>query len=306
MENGYILVHRKLLDNPISFNANYLAIWTYLLLKANHKDNYVILNKNKVLIKRGSFVGSIQEISKRFKISMNTVKYIIDYFCSDSMLHTERTHKYTVFTILNYESYQAHCTLREHSENTERTLRETNNKCNKGKECNKDLNTPLISPQGENDDSIKNLPIEHSGNGKKEKPWEINFQDRFDWLWNKWPSAKRESKKLVEKALKKALHETEWKTISDGVRAYVYSVYVTSRIEMKEFSTIKGLPAWLNECLWERDPAGLVEPCQSWKVKHANDPPEEEEMSEEAQQKMLDYLDSIGVLPYNPAALPSD
>ena len=41
---GYIKLHRQILDNPISTKANYLAVWVYLLLKANHEDREIILN----------------------------------------------------------------------------------------------------------------------------------------------------------------------------------------------------------------------------------------------------------------------
>ena len=42
MNNGYIKLHRKLLDNPVVMKSNdHLAVWMYLLLNATHQDYQV-------------------------------------------------------------------------------------------------------------------------------------------------------------------------------------------------------------------------------------------------------------------------
>lgn len=121
-DNGYIKLYRDLLNNPISQKPNYLAIWVYILLNANHRDNYTIINGEKTLIESGSFIGSLQKISKYFGISVRTVKNIVDYFDRVKMLHTERTHKFTIFKVLQWDKFKVvntEETLGKHWVNTE-------------------------------------------------------------------------------------------------------------------------------------------------------------------------------------------
>lgn len=117
MNNGWIKLHRKLFENPVSQKPNYLSVWIYLLTHANHTEKSIIINNKKAVIKKGSFLGSISKISTHFNLTRSTVKSIIDYFESDKMLYTERTRNYTIFHILNYDLYQ--CDV--HQQNTNKT-----------------------------------------------------------------------------------------------------------------------------------------------------------------------------------------
>lgn len=104
--DGYIKLHRKILDNPIALKPNYLSIWLYLLLEANHKDNEIIWNNEKITVKRGQFIGSIFEISRQFSLSTGTVTYVLDYLKFERMVERVSNKRFTLFTILNYDLYQ--------------------------------------------------------------------------------------------------------------------------------------------------------------------------------------------------------
>ena len=106
MEQGWIKLHRQLKINPLMNKPNYLAVWIYLLMSANHEQTIVIWNRKNVIIKKGSFIGSLRKISEHFGISIATVKYIIDYFVSEQMIEHSPTKKFSMFTILNWSKYQ--------------------------------------------------------------------------------------------------------------------------------------------------------------------------------------------------------
>jgi len=106
INNGYISLHRKLFDNPISRRPYYLSVFIYLLLNSNFKDCEYILNKKKTVIERGCFVGSLKKISEYFSISISIVSDILKYFETENMIKTTRTNKYTIFQIINYNKYQ--------------------------------------------------------------------------------------------------------------------------------------------------------------------------------------------------------
>jgi hypothetical protein len=79
MSEGFILLHRKMLENAIFYKANYYQIWCYILLKVNHKDNETIWNGEKKIIKRGSGIFSQKKISEDLGISIGTVHNALKY-----------------------------------------------------------------------------------------------------------------------------------------------------------------------------------------------------------------------------------
>lgn len=128
-EKGFIKVYRSIWKNPISEKPNYLCVWMYLLSHANHQDKHKIINNKKILIRRGTFIGSLRSISKHFGISISTVKYIIDYFVNDEMIEHEPNSNFSLFKIKNYSSYNKV----EHEPNTNETRMKTTNKEKKEK-----------------------------------------------------------------------------------------------------------------------------------------------------------------------------
>lgn len=152
---GYIKLHRKLLENPISSKPNYLSIWLYLLLKANHKDNEIIWNKEKTIIKRGQFIGSIFEISKQFSLSTGTVTYVLNYLKAERMIERLSNKRFTLFTILNYDSYQTEVErTSEIKMKTNEKQNETNNNDKKEKNDKKDTSKEVSNA------GIKNRNLE--------------------------------------------------------------------------------------------------------------------------------------------------
>lgn len=137
MSKGFIALHRKLLDNAICAKPNYLAVWIYILLRANYKEKDIIWNNKKVTLKRGQFIGSISKIAKHFNLSTGTVSYILDYFISERMLERSSTFKFTLFTVLNYDVYQKVERFSESKLKANRKQIETDNKDNKDNNINK-------------------------------------------------------------------------------------------------------------------------------------------------------------------------
>ncbi|MBZ0184018.1 MAG: hypothetical protein K8F60_16290 [Melioribacteraceae bacterium] len=86
---------------------NYLAVWIYLLTSANHKEKEIIWNNEKVIIKRGQFIGSLQKLSNHFNLGLGTVSRIISYLEKENMIERKSTNKFTLFTIVNYDFYQS-------------------------------------------------------------------------------------------------------------------------------------------------------------------------------------------------------
>lgn len=147
MSEGYAQFHRKLLLNPISNKPNYLAVWVYIVLNANHTTKQVIINNAKMTINRGEYLGSLQKISLHFNLSIASVKKIVDYFESEKMVNTKRTRNYTIFQVVSYDQYQTS----KHKKNTKRTPSETTNNDNNENNENKIVIPDFVLPEFKED-----------------------------------------------------------------------------------------------------------------------------------------------------------
>lgn len=124
---GWVKIYRKLLDNPISKKPNYLSLFIFLLLKTNHKDNDIILEGKKTVIKRGQFLTSIFSIANFFHLSTSTVSRVLKYLETERIIKKLSTNKYSLITVLNYGLYQDYESIVENKSKTDQKQNETNN-----------------------------------------------------------------------------------------------------------------------------------------------------------------------------------
>lgn len=107
MEQGWVKLHRKLLENPIVRKPNYLALWVVLLLKANHKDNKMIWNGGLIVVKEGQLLTGRKELSKETGIPEGTIEGILTAMEKNQhLIQQQKTTKYRIITILNWKNYQ--------------------------------------------------------------------------------------------------------------------------------------------------------------------------------------------------------
>ncbi len=133
-KQGWISLHRKLEDNPIFQNEKALKIWIWLLLRANHEPNDVLIGRQLVHLKMGQFIFGSDIACERLKMSKSTIHWWLDYLKVERYIERKTTNRYSVITVLNYEMYQTVERQVEYRRNAKRTPsvqpNETNNKEN--------------------------------------------------------------------------------------------------------------------------------------------------------------------------------
>ena len=76
---GWIKIHRKILDNPIICkDSDYLSVWIYLLLNATHKEIPAVFKKEKI-----TDLKKIESVCLDFA---NSIGNIIDVISNDNIL----------------------------------------------------------------------------------------------------------------------------------------------------------------------------------------------------------------------------
>lgn len=104
--NGWIKLHRKLLDKGYWDRSQYVHLWLHLLLSANHKPKEYMTNGNIILIKEGQLLTGRKQLSLATGIPQTTIEDILKVFEKEQQIRQQKTTKYRLITILHWKEYQ--------------------------------------------------------------------------------------------------------------------------------------------------------------------------------------------------------
>lgn len=131
MNQGWIKLHRSLLDNPICHKADWAWLWIVLLLLANHEDRSIIWNGEKRVIKRGSFITSRQQLALHSGIHQSSIERALKYLKNEQQIEQQTDRQSRLITIIKYNDYQIGEQQSEQRVNNERTTSEQRVNTNK-------------------------------------------------------------------------------------------------------------------------------------------------------------------------------
>lgn len=141
MAEGWVSIHRKLLDNRIWEKDVFSRgqAWIDIILLANYEDKKVMFDGSLILVERGSKITSIRKLSERWKRSRGKVKRFLDLLQADGMIEYKTDHQKTTYKICNYNTYQNEDVSKRatdgpvtgHRRATDGPVTDTNNKENK-------------------------------------------------------------------------------------------------------------------------------------------------------------------------------
>lgn len=104
---GWIKLHRKLLDNPIvSKDSDYLAVWIYLLLNATHTEYDTIFKSKRITLQPGQLITGIISIGNKLKINTSKVQRILKTFENEKQIEQQTTNQNRLVSIIRWNEYQ--------------------------------------------------------------------------------------------------------------------------------------------------------------------------------------------------------
>ena len=232
---GWISLHRKILENPILNRSRVYSpfeAWIWLLLKANHKDNKFMLGSELVKVEKGSMITSQKKLCRQFRWGNSKLRNFLKVLQKYEMLLLKTNTQSTHITICNYESYQdkqtANKSQTNHKQTANKSRTNTNNKDNKDNNVN-NVNKIITNKEYLDIYGYKLLKAfidywtEKSHNGKKEK-WQMEktfdvgrrlikwSNNDFDGLWKEHKEYKINAEKdeYYKKAEKEAYKDPEF------------------------------------------------------------------------------------------------
>jgi len=108
MAEGWIKLHRKLLDNPLWTCEPFTRgqAWVDLILLANHEYGFFYKRGIKIEIQRGQVGVSEVGLSDRWKWSRTKVRKFINDLKKEQQIDHQQNNVTQIVTILKYEEYQ--------------------------------------------------------------------------------------------------------------------------------------------------------------------------------------------------------
>jgi len=104
--NGWVKVHRKILDHWVSQEPELFAFWMRLLIESNHSDTKRMFNGTLIEIKRGQTLFGLEAFEAKSGISRKKLRRYLTMLESEAMIGRQKTNKYSLISIVNYEEYQ--------------------------------------------------------------------------------------------------------------------------------------------------------------------------------------------------------
>lgn len=156
--SGWVKVHRKISNSKWGKNLEMLGFWTYLLLNANHKECY---DADGVLIKRGQIKTGRKRISQELRLNESKTERFLKRLENEQQIEQQKTSKYRIITITNWDKYQDGEQQNEQQANNKRTTNEqqaNTNKNDKNEKNDKNIkNNSAELPDGEDKNFRENL-----------------------------------------------------------------------------------------------------------------------------------------------------
>lgn len=106
MAEGWIKLHREIVDHWIWQDPFKLRAWLDLIMLANHKPKKILINGQLVTIDVGQHWTSYEHLATRWGCSKNRVVRFLKLLKDDEMITYKSTPNGTLINVVNYRVYQ--------------------------------------------------------------------------------------------------------------------------------------------------------------------------------------------------------
>lgn len=112
---GFKKIWRDVLDDPtIMKDAEYLAVWIYMNLKATHAGYDADWHGKRIRLSPGQVILGRHQVANDLHISESKVRYIWKRFKDDQLISQQGTKKGSLFSILEWELDETNSQVNDH------------------------------------------------------------------------------------------------------------------------------------------------------------------------------------------------
>lgn len=182
--NGYILIHRKLLNWQWYKDSNTLHLFIDLLLDANYEDSKFGFQT----IKRGQCLTSLKRMHENTGLTFQQIRTSLDKLQKSGEINKQTTNRYSIITINKYNDYQELNKQITNKQQTNNNIIIKNNKNNKYKESiSKDIPKKVFKKPSIDEiqeycnERNNNVDAERFYNFYESKGWMVGSNKMKDW-----------------------------------------------------------------------------------------------------------------------------
>ncbi len=103
---GWVKLHRKLLESPLSENPNHLVVWIHLLLRASYGSRKAYFGGKQIVLQPGQLIIGYTKLSEYTGLPRSTCRRAVEAAAKRNAIGTQSEREATLITVLNWESYQ--------------------------------------------------------------------------------------------------------------------------------------------------------------------------------------------------------
>lgn len=194
MNNGWVSIHRKILDWEWYQDPVVRSLFIHCLLKANHETK----NYQGKEVPRGSFLTGREELANALGFSVQQIRTALRKLNSTNELTIKSTKKGSHIFITQYDYYQ--------SDGGRSTNKSTNDATD---------NQPTTNHQSTTNNNEKN---EKNENNKEKSAFD--FDSFFEEFWETYP-VKKDKKRAKQKLNTHVKTEAKANTVMEGLKMYI-------------------------------------------------------------------------------------
>jgi hypothetical protein len=257
MHRGYVKVWRKLEDSGILQDQGACQFFLWAMFKATHKSRKQILGNQVVHLQPGQFVSGRNSAAQELGISPSKFVRTVDKMKMLEFVDTKANNKFTVFTIVNWDTYQNEQTTTGQQTgqqaDSKRTTSEQQTDTNKNvkNEKNERIKTEESIPHGDAVTVQTDPPFYLTKKKRKLTGKRLEAFDRF-WKAFAYPRGKAEA-------------ADAWLDIPTMTSALVKAIVAAAEAEaagraelMASGHTPKWAQGWITGRRWEDEPAAKI------------------------------------------------
>jgi len=125
VERGYVKFYRKSVESRAFQNEGLWKVWSWCLLKANHKKCWVPVNtgrgETEIKVEPGQFVYGRKTASKELKMPESSIRNRIVKLKKMQNLTVKPDTHYSIITIMNWGIYQSSDIIEDRQKDNQRT-----------------------------------------------------------------------------------------------------------------------------------------------------------------------------------------
>lgn len=204
MRNGWIKIHRKVVECEFFNKPNLSHFWSWCLIKASHKKYTQKVGHQEVSLFSGQFIFGRNKACQETGLSERTIRTCISYFKATNRLTIKTTNKFSIITICKWVTYQSQFDVNDQQNDHQSDHKQEDKEVKNKEEESED--TLLITKNTKKEES----PVETQNSVKQQNPVETLkakfiriFSDHYKQMSGFPYDDKRSDYIIMDKLIKK-------------------------------------------------------------------------------------------------------